>query len=61
MDEKYINYPEESAPIDAEFDTTDVQGNNIKERFLTEATKTVLSLWIYQIRKTFANSKPHKK
>lgn len=42
-------------------DTTDVQGNNIRPSLFSEATKAVLTCWISLIRKTFANSKPHKK
>jgi hypothetical protein len=36
----YDNY----SPIDAEFNTTDVQGNNIKDKDINDSTKAVVSV-----------------
>ena len=59
----YYDYDDDYNDADrsAWLDTTDVQGNNIDSKFLSEATKAVLTCWISLIRKTFANSQPHKK
>ena len=60
-DEIFSSYENNDySPIDAEFNTTDVQGNNIKDKDINDSTKAVVSVWMSRIWKNFANSRPHK-
>lgn len=60
LDEDGINRYEEPAEADKSWDTSDVQWNNINDKDINNSTKSVISVWISRIWKTFANSRPHK-